>query len=325
MKARTHLMRGATCLVGLTTLAAGCSSGASNTSASASRASDKTTTARATGSTPARTGSTLVVKGRHVTGLDFTVPTTAPGPSVPQSGSASTTTSVGAAAASARDAARAFLDRAVAGDFPGAWGYLASSDRARLAGPGALAEQFAAGGWTAFRVTGTDNQDVTVNVDQTSHISEIDGLVAPTATVRLPTVVENGSHFVRWTRRTVEQHFPERSSTTDAQVREAVNQWAAGRQQCTAPTNEYTNGLLGVIGLADALCRKDGAEVAGDVADLDALNEPESIIAGFGGSALSWARVVPLSGPVPMQVVAAPVAGGWTIIGLARSTSASPS
>ena len=302
MKARTLLMRGAGFLVGLTTLAAACSSGGSNAP---------------------------VAKGRRVAGLDFTVPTTVRSPSVPQSGpqsgSVSGDGSVGAAASSARDAGRAFLSQAVAGDFPGAWAYLASSERARLAGPNALAEQFAASGWTAFRLLSTDNNDLNVDVDQTSHISEIDGLVAPTATVRIPTVFENGSYFVRWTRRAVEQHFPERSSTTDAQVREAVAQWAIGRQKCTAPTNEYSNGLLGVIGLADALCRKDGAEVTGDVADLDALDEPESIIAGFGGSALSWARVVQLSGPVPMQVVAAPVAGGWTIIGLARSASASPS
>ena len=148
--------------------------------------------------------------------------------------------------------------------------------------------------------------------------------IGGTATVVLPTVVENGSHRVRWTRRTVDQHYPLRSEATDAAVRDAVVSWAQSRQACAPPTNEYANGILGVVGLADALCRTTGIAAIGEVGDLDALDEPDPIIEGFGGSALSWARVVTLDGPVPMRVVAAPVGDGWTVIALARTSLISP-
>ena len=263
-------------------------------------------------------------KGRRVAGLDFVVPTTVLAPAAQASTGPASVAPKPASAATARGAATGFLDRAIVGDFTGAWAFLSAADRARLAGPSALAEQFAAGGWKSFRVKGSTADRVTVDVVQTPRISEIVGLVSPTATVTLPTTIENGSHLVSWVRRSVEQHFPDRSPVSDGQVRAAVLKWAESRQQCGPPANEYESGLLGVVGLGDALCHKDGTEVADGIGDLDALDEPEPIIAGFGGSALSWARVVTLSGPVPMRVVAAPVADGWTVIGLARATSAAP-
>lgn len=294
----------------------GCSSGGGSTAAPASPGST-VAAANRSASVPS-----AAVKGRRVAGLDFVVPTTA-------LAAATTASTVPASvapksASTARGAATGFLDRALVGDFTGAWAFLSAADRARLAGSSALAEQFAAGGWKSFRVKDSTADRVTVDVVQTPRISEIVGLVSPTATVTFPATIENGSHLVSWVRRSVEQHFPDRSPASDGQVRAAVIKWAESRQQCGPPANEYANGLLGVTGLGDALCQKTGTVAADGIGDLDALDEPEPIIEGFGGSALSWARVVTLKGPVPMRVVAAPVADGWTVIGLARATSAVP-
>ena len=316
VKATARKTFGAAAIAGLVSLA-GCSSGGGTAAAPAR--TDATVAVRNRSSTVPVAG-----KGRRVAGLDFVVPTTglaaaAPGSTVPASVAPNS-----ASAATARGAAAGFLDRAIVGDFTGAWAFLSAADRARLAGPAALAEQFAAGGWKSFRLKDSTADRVTVDVVQTARIGEIVGLVSPTATVTFPVSIENGSHLVSWVRRSVEQHFPDRSPVSDGQVRAAVLKWAESRQQCGPPANEYASGLLGVVGLGEALCHKNGTEVADGVGDLDALDEPEPIIAGFGGSALSWARVVTLSGPVPMRVVAAPVGDGWTVIGLARATSAAP-
>lgn len=321
MNARSHGKSSAASMVALMALVSGCSSASDRASdRAADRAVPKTVESSVASSTAAPNANERSTSlGQRVDGLDFAVPSTAP-----ETATADRPPDVPAvspiAAKSASGAVTAFLDHAIAGDFTVAWALLAPTDRARLAGPSALAEQFATGEWRSYKTQESSGAeaDVTVDVLQTPRINEIVGLISPTATVTLPTVVEDGSHFVRWTRRIVDQHYPERSEATDTAVRDAVVRWAESRQACAEPANEYANGLLGVVGLGDALCRTSGTKAAEEVGELDALDEPEPIIEGFGGSAIAWARVVTLEGPVPMRVVAAPVGNDWTVIGLAR-------
>ena len=264
--------------------------------------------------------------GQRVAALDFTVPSVPPQPAgaiqIAKPGDAPATATA-QLATSASGAVTTFLDALIARDYANAFAQLSPLEQARVSSPQRLAAETAPFGLIAFTISASTPGSVTTEFVQTARVSDIDGVIAPAATVVFPIATENGVFTVGWSRRTVVSHHPERSATSDSEVSAAVLEWADAAQRCSASPLQYSAGLIGVTGLADRLCKSTGTPVVEAVGDLDALDEPQPVIDGFGSSAMTWARVVRLKEPVDMNVVVAPDAGHWTVIAIARPSLAS--
>jgi hypothetical protein len=263
--------------------------------------------------------------GKRVKALDFAIDSgsdTSLSPSATVSDSAGSDT---VPAATPSMAVAALVRSAISRDAAGAWLHISEADQGRIGYSQRLTEEFNAVGWTSFTIEDEVADLVTVAVTQTPKISEITGVTASTAIVRVKTIAEAGGFKVMWSRRIVEQQFPTVSPDQDSMVTESVRAWAVGKQQCESKTpNEYSSGLVGVVGLADALCNAVGVPTVVAVGDLDALDEPEPILQAFGGSALLWARVATVSAPVRMSVVVAPLGKDWIVVGVARPPISEP-
>lgn len=298
--------------VTLAALLAGCGG---NTGDSAAPTTTTATDAAPSSSTPAA----RLIAGRAVPALGFEARTPVASPfaaTVPS-------TEPGALTTSAAEAVRTFVSSVLQGDAARAWALTSTADRDRLGYPQRISDQVAAMGWKAFTVSSTAADSVTMEVTQTPSISDIDGVIAATATVRVPTVLEAGVRRVVWSRRRIEQHFPDPSPTEDARAADAVASWVAARQRCDgSPTNQFAGGLTGVVGLADRLCRATGAATVGPVGDLDTMDEPEPVLDAFGGSAMQWARVVKVTSPVALTAVVAPRGTDWIVVAVARPSIA---
>lgn len=256
--------------------------------------------------------------GKSVAALNFSVG--AAQNVAPDSVSPSTPASLPLAAESTPAAAvKALIGAALEGDSDTAWSQVSTADRDRIGVKQRIIEQVNAGGWTGFTIGATLSDKVTIEVVQTPRISDIDGVIASSSTVQIPTMKEGSGYKVVWSRRITEQHYPDVSGAQDAAVMASVKAWALSRQACDrAPTNEYTSGLIGVVGLGAALCHTTAAPIVASVGDLETLDEPQPVLEGFGGSALLWARVAKISGPVAMNVVVAPKGTDWIVVAIAR-------
>lgn len=293
----------------MTVLVTSCSGTSSQGEEAKTTAEDTVTT-----SEPVATRAT----GKRVEALDFPV-----APSTQGLAASSPTETVSATkttpSSTPVEAVDELISSAIAKDFDSAWAQVASADQARIGFPQRLVEEFNAVGWTSFTIADSNLDTVTVNVKQTAKISEIDGVVSSQAIVRIKTIAESGGFKVLWSRRVTEQLFPEMNAVENLAVQRAVMSWAAARQACELqPSNQYSSGLVGVVGLADALCKTVGAPSIGEVQDIYGLDEPEPLIQAFGGSASSWARVVSINAPVPMNVVVAPKGKDWIVVAVAR-------
>ena len=265
-----------------------------------------------------------LVIGLHSTSLDFAVaPHGTTATSTKDSGVTRSPSGDVYGATSAVKAADGLLRALINRDGNAAWSMLSTADRTKLGFPQRLIDEAYSAGWEAYRITSTSASTVTVEVEQTAKVSDIDGVIAQTATMTVPVIFDGSRFSVGWSRRLVVQHYPERTPATDRAVEETVKQWASARQKCAPAPSEYSGGLFGVVGLATALCHTGDSPRVQQVGDLDSLDEPQPFIDGFGGSALVWARVATLSTPVPMNVVVAPNGSGWTVLGIARPSLAS--
>ena len=264
--------------------------------------------------------------GRRVAALDFAVPSTTSSDVSANTAVASTRPIAAdglSKASSARDAVSAFFDSLIDQRADDAFTLLSAADQARLGSPRQLAATSSAFGWTSFRVENESPTLVTVSVSQTARVSEIDGVIAPRATVVVPVATEDGSFRISWSKRVLSPLHPERNVKNDSAVSEAALQWAMTRRSCKPSPIEFASGLIGVTGLADALCNSSSMPTVAAVADLESLDEPQAVIDGFGSDAVTWARVVELGGPVRMNVVLAPLGDSWVVVAIARPSLAS--
>ncbi len=294
---------------------AGCSERLPNTAAKNTDTDSKSTVSSATPRPAALPTERTLRSSPRAAGLDFSVPSTsvalrtAVGPGAPGSSGAATP-------AKAVGELVGFL---VARDSASAWNLISASDQERVGNVQRLTEESYATGWTQFAVRETTGDTVTVEVKQTPKISEIDGVVAETATLRVRTVAEAGGYKVVWSKRSVDQAFADISPEQITDIRSSVMKWAASRQQCAdVPTNQYESGLIGVTGLADSLCKKSSPPKIGDIGDLDQLDEPDPILQSFGSASFRWARVASIQAPVAMNVVVAPRGRDWIVVAIAR-------
>jgi hypothetical protein len=258
--------------------------------------------------------------GKRVKALDFQVSTVAPN---------QTTSTIAATANPQQDpiptepspkkAVSKFLQALVESDSDTAWSYLTDADQQRLGVPQRLTEQVNAAGWTTFTIDDVALEKVTFTVAQTPKVNEIDGVIAQRAVGTVQTIAVDGGYKVEWTSRLVEPQFAPLSPEQRNAVSSQVTTWLLARQACEAtPPSQYRNGLAGVVGLADALCKTVGAPSVQTIGELDLLDEPTPILQAFGSGATVWARVAVVDGPVPMAVVVAPLGTEWIVVGIAR-------
>jgi hypothetical protein len=225
---------------------------------------------------------------------------------------------------SPREAVVAFLSAEQDGDTETSFGYLSDALRVEYTTPAA---------WTAdhpdvlppvvdFSVEGdpaADQQSARVEVATSmryrSTLDPIVGLVPARAQASWTAVREDGGWAVDLAATTQRVVFP-----PDADATSAVQTWAEQQQSCADP-QVYAGGLRGRTDLADMLCGSTGDVRAGAPQPLSQLDAPP-LQSSFGADVVSWARVVPVDGPVPLRAVVAPVADRWLVIGVLSPTGA---
>ena len=222
------------------------------------------------------------------------------------------------------EAVRSFLDAVRAANGPAAYGLLTAADRrsfgSAAAFSGFLANEPAVTGFrvgpTSKAVTTAEGGPRRVSAQLTFEpaVDSIVGVVAPTASATVDAVAENGLWKIEWSKRVVHPTY-----APEARVIADITSWARSRQSCQSATNESPE-LTGIVGLASALCGTTTAvTVDPSVSTFDNLDDPQPVLDTFGETAPVWARVVTVTAPVPMRVVAAPLGDHWIAVAVDRS------
>jgi hypothetical protein len=202
-----------------------------------------------------------------------------------------------------------------------AFAFLSTSDQQRYGSADRFAAELA--GQPAWLAATVDAFGV-ATVTREPVLDPVFGLVPETARVTMAVATEPTStpgastSKVSWSRRTETSI----EGAPESGIAEEVRNWVGARQRCeNTPSQETVNGLVGVVGLATALCETTGDAVLGDTVDLLATNDPAPVLDAYGNDAARWARVVPLTSPVAMNVVVAPLGGTWKVIATTRVAS----
>jgi hypothetical protein len=148
-------------------------------------------------------------------------------------------------------------------------------------------------------------------------LDEVIGLVPAEAELTMATVQEDGQWRVRFADSRLEPVYLD-----DATAAADTRAWVARRAGCM-PADEYDGGLLGAgaASLAEQLCGAAEPVAVGAVRALTISPDADPYIAAFGPEVLDWARVVPVSSPVELDVVVAPVGERWLVIGASIPTA----
>lgn len=212
------------------------------------------------------------------------------------------------------EAVTQFLAAEQAGDRATSFAYLADSVRVDYGSvaawgadhPDALApvEDFTVEGEPVQTSRGTE---VTTDTRYASSLDSIAGLVPARATTTWVAVQEDGGWAVDLSSTTQKPIYP---ASEDAAV--AAQAWVDGQQRCADPV-AFTGGVRGRSDLVTAICGASGSFEVGEVARLDQVDAPP-LQNSFGADLIGWARVVPISGPVPVRLVLAPVDDAWVVI-----------
>ena len=214
-------------------------------------------------------------------------------------------------------AVEAFLSAEQSGDHEASFGYLADALRLDYGSPAAWVADHpdALPPVTGFTVEGAPDPGssasaaVTTLTRYRSGLDAVTGLVPARARTSWATVREDGGWAVDLSATTQSALLP-----PDEDASKAVRAWAERLQQCGAPTAEL-DALRGRVELARQLCGSAGSVTAGQPAALTQIDAPP-LQTSFGGDVVSWARTVPLEGPVPLRAVVAPVDDTWTVVGV---------
>jgi hypothetical protein len=215
------------------------------------------------------------------------------------------------AAPTPRAAVETFLDLETKQDFVGSFGYLSAADRLK---------QRARSEWVAahehlppisgYTLLGVDGSTSRVDLQLRAGLDYVRGLTPAHATATFAAVPEDGGFRVAYAASAVTPVYPPEAGAVPA-----AQQWADARQACQHPP-ELAGGLLGATYLADGLCRAPGTVTVGIVAPLPDSPAIEPLLAAFGPEVGRWARVVPVSSPVQLSVITAPVGESWLVVGV---------
>jgi hypothetical protein len=235
-------------------------------------------------------------------------------PTTPAANGSTDVEPAGTPASTPVDAVQSFLAAEIRADYAESYGLLSAPDRAEV---GSRSEWEAAHGQlpivtgvTLGVVTGDGTRaEVEAEVTFEPALDETRGLVPARAHGVWVAVAEDGGWRVAHSERRLLPQYPDGNGAVTA-----AETWAQVRTECRAG-DEYDGGLLGATGPVMALCGAPGPVDAGAVSNLEPGVGVEPFLAAFGPEVLSWARVVPLAGPVPLAVVLAPVADRWVVVG----------
>jgi len=224
----------------------------------------------------------------------------------------------GADAPDPRSAVEGFLDAEIAGDFATSFGYLSAATRAGFGSPARWIASHAdlvppVESYEIEEVGEPDARqaraEVLALVSSTPSLDQVVGLVPARSRVRWVTAGSAGSWGVDLGASTFEPLYP-----PDDQAPGAVRAWADALQSCgEAPT--WEGSLVGSPALADPLCGSTGEIQVGGAERPDDV-EVAPLLTAFGPEAAEWARVVPVSAPVALKAVVAPVGEQWLVIGV---------
>ncbi len=223
-----------------------------------------------------------------------------------------------AVAADARAAVEGFLDAEIERDFDASWSYLTADDQEELGPPAQWVNEHAnfppIEGYEIVEVREREGRVETVTELQLdSGLNEFTGLVPARAEGIWVTTEEGDGWRVEFTESVLRPRYP---SAEDAPA--AAAEWARAQQACEDPQPAHDGPLYGLPVLALELCGSEGDVGAGGVADLREGEESSAFVSAFGPEVFGWARVVPITGPVPIRVVLAPIDDQWEVIGVLR-------
>ena len=275
-------------------------------------------------------GQSRLILGSPEPGLSFSVPpvqsTASPAKATVAGPSSRPNVATAVAASSPSAAAEAFGDAIVSGRVADAFTLLPVIEQERIGSAIRFADILSRDpAWLSAAVDAgaSDEREIpALRVGQAPTINEISGVVGPFAVVKLPARKDGSGWKVSWERRTITQRY----AAPESRASDDVIAWATARQKGCAssgaasaktPVGEYGGGLLGAVWLADALCTTPGAVTVASVGDIYTLDDPQALLDAYGSGAYQWARVVTLSAPHEMHVIAAPLGDRWIVVGLA--------
>ncbi|MCU1429860.1 MAG: hypothetical protein JWL83_3860, partial [Actinomycetia bacterium] len=228
------------------------------------------------------------------------------------------------AAATPEAAIAHFLDARVRGNLDDAWRVVSDRDRRQF--PAAVDFVDANGELprvVKYRLGAPSISGGRAHVPGTvsfvASLDQVGGDVPARATAAWTAVRERGTWHVLLAESEIHPQFP-----SAAGARPAALAWASARQRCTTGP-QWQGPLLGSDAETRAarLCHTPGAVQVGAPRELDPNDGSDSFLAAFGGDVFTWARVVPLTSPVSVDIVLAPIGDQWSVIGAMQASPAS--
>ncbi len=212
------------------------------------------------------------------------------------------------------DAITKFLDAEKSDDRAKSFAYLSDSVRVDYGSVAAWAADHpdALAPVKAFTVQGqptaaSRGTEVTTDTRYVSSLDGVAGLVPARAKTTWIAVQEDGGWAVDLSATTQDPIYPD-----DARAAPAAQAWVDGQQKCADPP-AYSGGVRGRSDLVAAICGASGSFSVGKVSRIDQVDAPP-LQNSFGADLISWARVVPIDGPVPARLVLAPVDDQWVVL-----------
>lgn len=265
-------------------------------------------------------GATVALNGRSGSGRAKAPALDSADPSPPTTAANQGPPPPGGSANTPQAAVEGFLTAEINRDLTTSFGFLSAAARAGFGSPA---------GWIAdhanllppvrgYQVVepgavgaGDQQAEVVAMVEFEPSLDEVAGLVAERARVTWATAAEEGSWGVDLDATTLEPLYP-----GDDAAPAAVRAWAESHQACEPATSTTWGGnLQGAPALAEQLCGAEGAVEVGGVARLASVDSGP-FLAAFGAAANEWARVVPVTAPVALKAVVAPIGQEWLVIGV---------
>lgn len=218
-------------------------------------------------------------------------------------------------AATAAAAVDAYVDAEIAGDFAASWALLSLEDRDDLGSFEAWRDQHAVSPRLIFSSTvAADPADpsapIVSDVTFEPRVDETVGVVAGSARITWATVAEGGGFAIDRTATRADANYP-----SDTLAAADALTWVQ-RVRDGQPNVGYDGSLLGQPALVGDIAASDGAFTATSTVELDDWSTPGLVNNAFGPTAGTWARVVHLDGPIPVDVVMAPYGDRWVTVGV---------
>lgn len=219
----------------------------------------------------------------------------------------------GGGAADGRSAVDRYLQAEADGDTAASFLLLSSDDRAQHDSPVKWERDHAdLPTIVAFRVGEVSGDamraTVAVSLDLAPTLDLVTGNVPAHGDGVMVAVLEGDAWYVSLGDSAITARWP-----VDDGAAPAARAWASARQQCTT-ADEFTS-LVGSPVLADPLCGSSGAIEIGAPEQLQP-DDATAVVAAFGADSLDWARIVPVSGPVKLRAVLAPLGEEWIVVGV---------